>query len=359
MKKKGIFLILILFFSLVFGVYKSGQSQNFYSGINPLSNSLKMRQLYYNKGNLVPNSSFEQAKIFKNDSLILNFKLANWSVIGKNVELTDVTKIDEYNSTDAFQGKHAIKIVRKARSVKEINNESDGILSDYIQVIPGNFDFYFDIRLNKIIPTTYLDRFQSRIGKNIDIHIEFYDKNKRSIDPGIFFEYVDKEIDNSFKGFAFSNYFLIDKFDWARVRGTTWNYPFSEGDLPGNCRYIKIFFGLKCSGTMWIDNVDFRLSRWNFSPLERMDSMFNKKYDLSQLLIPTPQFLSNPQHINVKNKKIEIVYRGMDSPESMSAITLLQKRLIGLHVNYRKIYKSEAEIASFDGTQIILITANP
>ena len=223
-------------------------------------------------------------------------------------------------------------------------------------MIPGNFDFYFDIRLDKIIPTTYLDRFQTRIGKNIDIHLEFYDKNKKAIDPGMFFEYIDKKIDNSFKGFAFSNYFLINKFDWARVRGETWNYPFSEGDLPEDCRYIKIFLGLKCSGTMWIDNIDFKLSRWNFTPLERMDSMFNKKYDLSQLLIPTPQFVSNPQHINVKNKKIQIVFQEMNSPESLAAITLLQKRLIGLHANSTEIYKSEKKISSFEGTQIILIT---
>ncbi|MEO6838776.1 MAG: beta-N-acetylglucosaminidase domain-containing protein, partial [Ginsengibacter sp.] len=241
----------------------------------------------------------------------------------------------------------------------EINNESEGILSDYIEVIPGNFDFYFDIRLDKIIPTTYLDRFQNRIGKNIDIHLEFYDKNKMAIDPGIFFEYTDKDVDNSFKGFAFSNYFLIDKFDWARVHGATWDYPFSEGDLPKDCRYIKIFLGLKCSGTMWVDNIDFRLSKWNFTPLERMDSMFGKKYDLSQLLIPTPQFVSNPLHINIKNKKIQIVYQGADSPESRSAIKLLQKRMIGLRPNSTKISKSESEIPAFKGTQIILIKPKP
>lgn len=355
MHKKRNFFLFIIFLSLTLCSSEYSAAQTYYSGINPLSNSLKIRNLYYYKGNLVPNSSFEKAEILKNDSLILNFKLANWKVIGNNVQLTDVKRSNLYDSGDVFQGKHSIKIVRKFKDVKEINNAPDGILSDYIEVIPANYDFYFDIRLEKIIPTTYLDRFQTRIGKNIDIHLKFYDKNKKEIDPGMYFEYIGKELDNSFKGFAFSNYFLIDKFDWAGVRGETWSYPFSEGDLPGNCRYIKIFLGLKCSGIMWVDNIDFRLSRWNFTPLERTDSMFSKKYDLSQLLIPTPQFVTNPQHINVRNKSIQIVYQGKDSPESQSAITLLQKRLRGIHANSVKIYKSGARIPSYRVIQIILI----
>jgi hypothetical protein len=355
MQKKGKYILLILLLSLIFGSFEYSAAQTFYSGINPLSNSLKIRNLYFNKGNLVHNPSFETAKILKNDSLITNFKLANWEVIGNDVQLTDITKSSVYNRGDVFQGNHSIKIVRKFKDVKEINNTANGILSDYIEVIPGNYDFNFDIRLEKIIPTTYLDRFQTRVGKNIDVHLVFYDKNKKELDPEMFFEYTGKELDNSFKGFAFSNYFLIDKFSWARVHGESWFYPFSEGDLPDNCRYIKIFLGLKCSGTMWVDDIDFRLSKWNFTPLERMDSMFSKKYDLSQLLIPTPQSVSNPQHLNLRNKSIQIVYRGKDSPESQSAITLLQKKLAGIQASSIKILKSEGENVSSRVLQIILI----
>jgi len=355
MQKRNKFVLLILFLLLLFSSFEYSVAQSFYSGINPLSNSLKTRQLYYNKGNLVDNPSFERAKIFKNDSLILNFKLAGWDVIGKNVQLTDIGKSKVYNQADAFEGVHSIKIVRKYENVKEINNEAEGVLSDFIEVIPANFDFYFDIRLEKIIPTHYLDRFQTRIGKNIDIHLQFYDKDKKELSPETYFEYINKKIDNSFKGFAFANYFLIDKFDWARVHGQTWNYPFSEGDLPEGCRYIKIFLGLKCSGTMWVDNIDFRLSRWNFTPLERMDSFFNKKYDLSQLLIPTPQFVSNPKHIELKNKDIRIVYQGADSPENRRAIELLKKHFDGINGVSIKIDKVETTVPASGGLQIILI----
>jgi hypothetical protein len=284
------------------------RAQYVHSGLDPLTNSLQTRQLYYNKGNLVPNASFEDGP-----------SLSHWKFVGKNVSLTD-----------DHEGSHAIKITRSYTDVAEVNNTSNGVLSDFIEVIPANFDFYFDIRLENIIPTALVDRFQTRIDKDIDIHLVFYDRDKKELDPGVFFEYVGRKVDNSFKGFAFSNYFYIDKFDWARIHGRTWDYPFSEGDLPENCKYVKIFLGLKCSGTMWVDNIDFRLSRWNFTPIEREDSFFHRKHDLSQLLLPTPKSVSDPAQINLKNKAIRIVYQGPDAPESRSAIQLLQEKLKGV-----------------------------
>jgi hypothetical protein len=312
------------------------QDESSWSGRDPLSIPLKVRQEYYKKGNLVLNPSFEQVNIGKNDSLIFNFKLAHWEVVGKEVQLTDI-KSKYYNEEDAFHGTHAIKIVRTSKDVREMDNPKEGILSDYIKVIPGNYNFFFDIRLQKIIPGVYPDRFQGRIGKNIDIRLEFFDKNKMPLDPGIYFDYVHKKIDNGFKGFAFSNYFYIDTFKWARVRGRTWAYPFSEGDIPDQCSYVRIFFGLNCPGTMWIDNVDFRLSRWNFTPLERMDSFFKKKYDLTDLLIPTPKFISNKQHLSLKNQQINLVYDKTMLSENQPAVRLLKERLSGIKGDLVKI----------------------
>jgi hypothetical protein len=352
MQKTNSFLLLIILLSGIFSSCKTGPDESSWTSMDPLSIPLKIRQSEYNKGNLVRNPSFEQVKIGENDSLIHHFSLSNWEVVGKDVQLTDITRKNIYDSTEAFGGIHAVKIVRTDQDVKEINNPSEGVLSDFIEVIPANYDFYFDIRLEKIIPTSYLDRFQNRIGKDIDIHLKFYDKNKKEISPGIYFEYIHKKVDNSFKGFAFSNFFYIDKFDWARVHGESWVYPFSEGDMPAGCRYIKIFLGLKCSGTMWIDNIDFRLSRWSFTPMERMDSMFNKKYDLTELMIPTPKVITNQQHIDLKNKDIQLVYEGTASPESKAALALLQQRFGRLHGDSIKIYHSSSDSS---GLQIVLV----
>lgn len=348
MKKSAYFFALII---ILFEIpdFCLGQDINSRSSVQ----ALNIRQDFYRKGNLILNSSFENVSFRKSDSVIKNFDLLGWKVIGRNVELTDISKSG--NDSEATNGIHAIKIIRTKEDVKEIDNESEGVLSDYIEVIPGNFDFYFDIRLDKIIPSPYPDRFHSRIGKGIDIHLEFFDENKKLINPGYYFEYLNKKVDNSFKGFAFSNFFYIDKFGWGKVKARTWNYPYSEGEIPDNCKYIKIFAGLKCSGTMWIDNLDFRFSKWNFTPLERMDSFFRKKYALSELLIPKPHFISNEQSIDLKNKKISLIYGGEESPEINAAISLLRKRFFRIYRDSVKVEKSPRINRNSKNLQIIFL----
>ncbi|MEO6838777.1 MAG: beta-N-acetylglucosaminidase domain-containing protein [Ginsengibacter sp.] len=348
--KKSTFFIYIVF--LFFSIPNFCIGQEIQSG--RIATPLVIRTDFYNRGNLLKNSSFEQAIIQGNDSIIHDFTLLNWNIIGKNVELTDVTR-KGINDSEAYAGVHAIKIVRSQDDVKEIDNESEGVLSDYIEVIPGNFDFNLDIRLEKIIPSPYPDRDHSRIGKGIDIHLEFFDGNKKRINPGYYFEYVNKKVDNSFKGYAFSNFFYLDKFGWANVKARTWNYPYSEGDLPNNCKYVKIFAGLKSSGTMWIDNLDFRLSRWNFTPMERMDSFFKKKYVLSELLIPKPQFIANQQIINLKNKRIDLVYNGKEFPELNAAITLLRKKFFKIYKDSIKVEKVQKVTSDSKKLQIIFL----
>lgn len=338
------------------------QNAQLWDSMNPLSIPIKIREKYYKKGNLVPNPSFEKAHIFKNDSTITNFKLSGWSVIGKNIQLTDITHKGAYNKTDAFMGNHAIKISRKPNSVKNFNNPTPGVLSNYIKVIPGNYNFTFYIRLKNIFPSDYPNkRFEQRVGKMIDTHIQYYDKDKKPINPGIYFEYINKKVNNSFKGFSFSNYFYIKKFKWGKVHGKTWSYPFSVGDLPNNVKYIRIFFGLKGSGTMWIDNVNYHLSRWNFTTLERMHmrSMFSKKYDLTDLMIPTPQLIKKEHHIDLKSKNIAIIFRGTKSPGVNRALEMLQNQFNTVNkigsANVYSIHKSEYNRLPSNGLKIILI----
>lgn len=326
----------------------SSRDESNWTSRNPGSIPLQVRQIAYHKGNLAPNASFEKVEIGKNDSLIHDFRLSGWEVIGSSVELTDARLKDIYDSTEAYDGNHAVKVTRTPESVKEIDNPSEGVLSDYIEVIPANYDFYFDIRLKDIIPTSYLDRFQNRVGKGIDIHLKYYDANKKELNPGVYFEYTHKEVDNSFKGFAFANFFYIDEFGWGKVRGESWVYPFSEGDMPDGCKYVKIFLGLKCSGTMWVDNIDFRLSRWNFAPTERIDSLFEKQYTLADLLIPAPRMVAQAQSVDLKNKSIKLVYDGPALPEAKSALSLLQNKFGQLQKDTVGIFRSSSDPSAIE-----------
>ncbi len=52
---------------------------------------------------------------------------------------------------------------------------------------------------------------------------------------------------------------------------------------------MRLFFGLKGSGTLWLDNVVFRYSKWNFSALERMQPHIGRPLSPLEALIPTPK----------------------------------------------------------------------
>ncbi len=347
-------IVLLVTCTVFLSSFRNGDDHR--KSLDPLSIPLEVRKDWLSKGNLVPNPSFEHAEIFKNDSSIKNFKLQGWNVIGNNVQLTDIGRKGVYDKTDAWQGTRAIKIVRTQRDVTEINNPKEGVESDFINVIPGNYDFYFYIRLKDVIPALYpYDRFQTRIDRGIDIRLKFYDKDMKEISPKTTLEYVHKQMDNGFKGYAFSNYFYVTQFDWGKVRGETWHYPFSEGDLPDNCSFVKIFLGLACPGTMWIDDIDFRLSKWNFTPLERMESFFTQKYDRSDLLLPTPQSISNKQSFSLKNKRIEIINPGNILPEKNQAIQLLEQGFSKLKGSSVKVLNTDNSKASSNKLQIIFI----
>lgn len=295
-----------------------------WSSMETLSIPLHIRQAEFAKGNIVPNASFEDGQVLGNASLITKFKIKGWEKVGTNVEWVNVGS-RYYHADEAHVGKHAIKIVRKASDVKEINNLSEGVVSDFIKVIPGNYSFFVDIRLENIFPA--VERYQVKISKDIDIHLEFYDKNKNEVSPGIYYHRFGKEVDNSFKGYAFSNFFFIDKFAWGKILARTYNNNFVEGDMPDNTEYIKIFFGLKGRGTMYIDNVDFKFSRWNFTTLERLSPFFEGECKMSQLLVPTPKQVSEESEIDLKKLGVVIVLPDNPKSSETAAMELLKKHI--------------------------------
>ncbi len=294
--------------------------------MDPLSVPLEIREANFKKGNIVPNASFEEATLGKNDSTITDFNLAGWNIVGTNVELVDIRE-PAYDKTEAATGNRAIKITRTEADVDDLTRASSGVISDFIPVIPANYELYYDIKLENVVPSTNVDRFQNRVNEDIDIRLIYYDENKKEMSPAVYFEFMGKDIDNSFKGFGFSNYYFVDHFDWAKVHGRTWEYPFSEGDMPEGCRYIKIFAGLKCGGTMWVDNIDMRISKWSFTPAERMAALFDSSYSLIDLLIPKPKTIDNRRTLSLEGKKLAIVDNPGATQERKAAASLLSKHI--------------------------------
>ena len=293
---KTLFLfIILLIFSLISGCNKDDQSrlQANWSAKDPIAIPFNNRNHQLKLGNLVPNSSFESGKIFYEESDIKSFDLVGWKKVGENIEWVNIRNAD-YEESEIYNGIHSVKIVRD--QADETETLGEGIISDYIKVIPGNYTLKLFLKLENICPN------QVRIGTKmfdaVNIRLQYFDKNKIELSGAEFNPYQNKKIDNSFKSLTLSNYWNIDDFGWGEIRGKTANYPFFDGDIPDQTRYVKIFIGLKGTGKMWIDQIDFRYTRDNFTLLERLEPYFDSSFTAYDLIIPEPQLLE-------KNKSIE------------------------------------------------------
>jgi hypothetical protein len=180
-------------------------------------------------------------------------------------------------------------------------DEATGIISNYIPVIPGNYTFTYDVKISDL--STSKKRLGYRLNDTFMVKVLFYDKNKKPLPPDRLNPNSGTSIDNSNKSYSFSNYWSIDRFPWVTVRGRSYNYPFSEGDVPDDTRFIRIFFGLKGNGTVWLDNVDYRYSKWNFTALERMTPYFNQDLPPEERIIPTPKHVSRVDDISLWNPR--------------------------------------------------------
>ncbi len=349
MKKFLYFPIFIIFFSLT-SCYEYFEEYN--TSLNPAEIPFKKRKKQFEKKNLVKNYSFEKGKNLDEDSIINEFDLRDWEVIGDNVEWVNINE-KPYDSTEASNGYRAIKISRDFEDIDELKPVSEGVMSDFIEVLPGNYLFTLDIKLQNIYPS--IRRLNSKLSKDIDIRLYFYNDFREKISPGIYFEYWNKKIDNSFKGFSFSNFYEIENFGWGEVIGRTLNYPFSEGDLPDSCKYVKIFIGLKTEGTMWIDNVNFSLTKWNFTPKERISPYFDSIYHKSSLIIPTPQQIKDTSRFEVNNNFALLIPKKMKNAD-LSALKLLKTKIIQ-YFNPDTIIISD-DTADFDNQTIISLGEN-
>ena len=259
-----------------------------WSSSEPLSIPYDVRLDHFEKGNLVANPSFEEG-IPMNDNPGNAHRIKGWEIVGHNVGWTDL-RSENGDREEVRSGRHAIKITRKR--AHEID-QPEGIISDFIEVIPGNYYFSYQIRLENIKSNKF--RLGVQLFDAVVIKVLYFDNAKLPIAPGRINPVNQSLIDNSDKGYSFSNFWSIEKFPWAQVRGRSFNYPFSEGDIPDDTRYIRLFLGLKGTGTMWVDDIDYRYSKWNFTPLERLKPYIARALPLEERLLPTPK---NFQKIN-------------------------------------------------------------
>lgn len=264
-----------------------------WSGNEPLSIPFRIRLQKYHRANLIRNSSFESGRELIIDTTGATFRIDGWKKVGNNVEWVNVMIDSLYKADEAIDSLHSIKIQRT--SIDETDESGEGIISDFIKVIPGNYSLSFYIKLENVCSSK--ERLGTKLYDAINIIIYYYDKNKIPVSSKLYLPHKDIYINNSFKGLSFSNYWQIEKFDWARVTGKSHNFNYPEGYIPDEARYVKIFFGMKGTGIMWLDNVDFRYTKSNFSTLERMKYLTDTIFSKHKVIIPSPKEIEKYESI--------------------------------------------------------------
>ena len=281
--------ILTLFIVLIssFGCKKDDQTrlQAGWTSKDPIAIPFNARNNEKKLGNLVNNPSFETGKVYYAESTVKSYDITGWKKIGQNI--TWINNSVENENDDVYHGLHSIKIERS--SADETEKTGEGIISDYIKVIPGNYSLKLFLKLKNVYPN------QSRLGTKmydaINIELKYFNKNKIEISGEDLNAFTKSKIDNSFKAFSLANYSHIKEFGWGEVFGKTANFPYFDGDIPDDARYVKLFVGLKGTGTMWIDQIDFRYTDQNFTMLERLQPFFDSSYLPNEMVFPQPQLL--------------------------------------------------------------------
>ncbi len=283
--------LLMLICIMAFACSRPGKHQPripAWSSNDPLAIPFRIRWQKFEKGNLVRNNSFETGKYLPIDTLKKSFSIDGWQKIGRNVQWVDLVTGDSSLTDEVYSGKHAIKIVRTVAD--EITDKGEGIMSGFIRVIPGNYSFSFYTRLHDVRP--YLARLGTKMYDAIEIKLFFYDKNKNPLNSKYLMPFKGQKIDNSFKSLSFANFSYIKDFNWGRIIAKSHNFPFSDGDIPDDARYVKIFIGLKGTGTMWIDDVDFHYTEDNFTSSERMSQLIDSVFSKQDMIIPEPKYIT-------------------------------------------------------------------
>ena len=302
-----IFTIALLLIISILACKKEEQSllQASWTSKDPISIPLNNRKHQLELENLAPNPSFESGKLFYEKSNLKTFDIDGWKKIGNNIEWVNKQNVD-YNSFEVFDGNHSVKIHREIAD--ETEKTGEGIMSDFIKVIPGNYSLKLFLKLENI--HSYMDRLGVKMYDAVNIRLKYYDKNKIEIEAKEFNPFTQKHIDNTFKSLSFANYWNIDNLDWCEIHGKTASFPYFNGDIPDHARYIKIFIGLKGTGTMWIDNIDFRYTDQNFTLLERLTPYFDSSFTAYEKLIPIPKQVIKKESFefyNPGNRKLPVI----------------------------------------------------
>lgn len=318
--KERVFKYLLFLFISVYSVGCIEESKppanKVIKGSNEVLNiPLKKRWKEYHEGNKVRNPSFENGRVLNKN--FQTFEISRWNKEGENIVWVN-TKNTEFKNIDVSSGNRSVKIHNNDSD--ETGEDETGILSDYIKVINGNYNLSFDLKMRNIHP--YNSRFGSKLLDAVNIRVLYYDKNKIQLNGKKYNPVNKKFIDHEFKALPFTNFWMIDSLDWSRSNGITCKFPFPDGDIPEETKYVRLFFGLKGSGTMWVDNVNLQYTEHNFTTKEFLEPYKDSVFTKADLIVPAPKHVGSGEKLSLFDFEEKNVQPVILIPENAGKLTI-------------------------------------
>jgi len=340
-RKHIIILVFTLIVTTIFSCKRKDKvilNQAAWSSKDPIAIPFAQRNNQKSTENLVFNPSFEIGKIYYEKSNIKSFDVTGWKKTGENVQWVDI-ETNPFSDDEVFEGTHAIKVFRS--QTDETEDLGVGIISDYIKVIPGNYSLSMYLKLESICPNRA--RLGTKLHDAVNIRLQFFDKNKIEISSDEYDPFRQTKIDNAFKSLNLTNYWNIRQFGWGKINAQSAKYPFLNGDIPDETRYVKIFIGLKGTGTMWVDKVNFNYTKQNFTFLERMNPYFDSSFTVYELLFPQPKYIKKlePTIFHTKEKFPIILVPNNSKQKTLLAAKKIKNAFDDIFSHSLKSYSSK------------------
>ncbi|HSM89659.1 MAG TPA: hypothetical protein VLT56_06520, partial [Desulfobacterales bacterium] len=170
-----------------------------WSSSDPLGIPYEIRGRQFAEGNLAPNPSFERENLKSGGA-----EPEGWEKVGSRVEW--VNRDSGAAADDVRHGSRAVKIHRKTAGELD---EAEGVMSDFIPVIPGNYDLTYDVRLKNVDGNRR--RWGARLGDAVTVRVLFFDAEKRPVDSTAMNPVSGNFLDASDKSYSFANYWSVDE----------------------------------------------------------------------------------------------------------------------------------------------------
>lgn len=285
------------------------------------------RAMLFRRGNLLSNNSFELHK---------NKVPLNWHGNGCSI-----------SQNTAHSGKASLGLSSKGDSISTCTSAA-------VNVISGHYNISLWLRVDD----NFKDAENTLLSEKLMIKLKRFNKDgkllsaelvgKSKIDPD--------NLSYSFKGLSVKQAANFKRF--TKLSLVPRFYPFDSGWLSEEVDSIALEFNYKGKRSIYIDDIDFSFSKWNFPLKERLNLIASDASSAMPELLPAPQSIGiskQPLFIDYQDKNFFCVKKASLHPTQEIALKWLEGKLefLGISTPLERSACKNGRIALFLGRKNI------